>query len=347
MRDSKVVEVFGFSDRYLKWIGVFLLSLSIPFVFHDTPHTRSLSEYFKQAGIAFGYTMVLWIIIRELMLRTFSKYEISDDATRIILQVGTGILFFSIVISALGTALEDCMVEKKIGFANLLRTTVLSIIISIAVVSVYISGLLYLKLIASITESERLKRQSIQSQLETLKNQVNPHFLFNSLNTLASIIPEEPDHAVRYTEELSRVYRYILEIKNHQLITLRDEMDCIRAYQFMLETRFGPNVKVNVNIPSDCMNKYIVPLSLQILLENAIKHNVISRDRPLHIDIVAGREYISMTNSYQPKLEVEPSTQTGLENIRSRYALIANQDIDVYQDAEIFRVALPLLSISE
>ena len=198
----------------------------------------------------------------------------------------------------------------------------------------------------SHTEAERLKKENMRGQLETLQNQVNPHFLFNSLNTLASIIPEDPKTAVAFVQHLSNVYRCILEIKDKQVITIREELECIKSYEFLLGIRFGNNLSIHRDITENTMDRFIVPLSLQILLENALKHNIASKKQPLIITFNVEGNTLIVRNNLQPKIEPSTSTKTGLSNIRSRYKLLVNKDIEVIESDEEFIVKLPIIEIS-
>ena len=181
-----------------------------------------------------------------------------------------------------------------------------------------------------------------------MKNQVNPHFLFNSLNALTSMIHDQPDKAVEFVQKLSKVYRYILEIKNKEMISLREEMECIYAYQFLLKMRFGDNVRFHIDIPEDHMGCHIVPLSIQILLENAIKHNVISTGKPLSISIqLAKNGNLIVSNNLQKKNVVNGSTKTGISNINSRYQLLTGKQVEVIVTQEQFSVSVPLIHVEE
>ena len=193
-------------------------------------------------------------------------------------------------------------------------------------------------------ETEQLKKENLQSQLETLKNQVNPHFLFNSLNTLSALIHDNPDVAVAFVQKLSKVYRYILEIRDNQTVTLQDELKALHAYIFLLKTRFGNNLHIEVIIPQHLHLHRIVPLSLQILLENAVKHNILSAQKPLYIDIFTETDrHIVVKNNLQRKNQTMPGTQLGLQNISNRYRLLAGKDPEVLITEQSFTVILPLL----
>jgi LytS/YehU family sensor histidine kinase len=182
------------------------------------------------------------------------------------------------------------------------------------------------------------------AQLNALKTQVNPHFLFNNLNTLCSIIPENPKQAVEFVQELSKVYRHILEVKDESTIPLLDEMEVLEAYVFLLKTRFGDNLQMNISVSEDKMKERIIPLALQLLMENAIKHNIVSHDKPLHINITVVNNHIVVSNNLQKKNQVHESTGIGLNNISNRYKLLTNQPIIVTETEQLFSVSIPLIA---
>ena len=195
----------------------------------------------------------------------------------------------------------------------------------------------------SVEEKEMLKRESLKAELNALKTQVNPHFLFNNLNTLISVIPENPKLAVDFVQQLSKLYRHILEVKDEQSILLKDELDVMKAYAFLLQTRFGNNLDVIIDVPDEKLNKRIVPLSLQILMENAIKHNIVSSDKPLKIEVFAQNGQLVVSNNLQKKNQINESTGIGLDNIRNRYKLLGNDQVEVTENGSDFTVSIPLI----
>ena len=176
-----------------------------------------------------------------------------------------------------------------------------------------------------------------------MKNQVNPHFLFNSLNTLTYLIPEEPDKAVNFVQKLSKVYRYILEIRDQKIVTISDELEFLNAYVFLLKERFGENLNIDIDIPQKYYHSKIVPLSLQILFENVIKHNIISTQKPLMIKVSIQKDKLIVKNNLQKKNQVISSTSMGLQNIKNRYQFFTKKEVDVIVTADSFLVALPLV----
>jgi hypothetical protein len=188
---------------------------------------------------------------------------------------------------------------------------------------------------------EQMKREQLALQYETLKSQVNPHFLFNSLNAVTSLISTDPDKAIQFVKKLSEVFRYVLEQKDNELTTLDAELDFLESYIFLQKIRFGENLMVNINVQE--RNRYIIPLSLQMLIENAIKHNVVSKEFPLtiHINSKNGK-YLAVNNNLRKKPAIG-SSNLGLENIRSRYGFFTTNPVVVTETENEFRVEIPLL----
>ncbi len=196
-------------------------------------------------------------------------------------------------------------------------------------------------------EAERFKKISAQAQFQSLKNQVNPHFLFNNLNVLASLVNKDAKASTEFIEQLAKVYRYVLNQYDNELVDLRSEMEFIQAYVYLLETRFGSALRVEIDVPEPFLEYYLVPVALQMLFENAIKHNVSSKNHPLMIRVtVDSSPALTVTNNWQPKAEQEPSTGIGLGNILRRYEFVTSRQVVVTQDEKYFSVSLPLIHLS-
>lgn len=200
------------------------------------------------------------------------------------------------------------------------------------------------ELTKATTQLLELQNKNLQTQFEILKSQVNPHFLFNSLNVLSSLIKFEPDLAEEFTEQLAKVYRYILENKDKDLIPLRTEIDFLHAYVFLLNIRFKDKLEVDISIDDEVMDMYLVPLALQLLLENCIKHNTFSKKSPLRIKIYSDRCcYITISNNIQKRESHFASTGVGLKNIESRYALISDNKPEFVQTESEFIARIPMI----
>ena len=182
------------------------------------------------------------------------------------------------------------------------------------------------------------------AKFESLKNQLDPHFLFNSLNVLTSLIGENPLQAEKFTTKLSKVYRYVLEQKGKDLIYLEQELKFANSYMELLQMRFEDGIKFSITEEISDQNLKIVPLSLQLLLENAVKHNVITSDNPLTIKIYQENGFLVVENNISPKATLEKSTKVGLKNIIQRYSLVTNTKVEIIKNNKIFKVRLPLLT---
>jgi ligand-binding sensor domain-containing protein len=196
-----------------------------------------------------------------------------------------------------------------------------------------------------IKKYNRLDREKIQSQLETLRNQINPHFLFNSFNTLISEIEDDPHHAVEYVERLSDFYRNIVIHREKDLIGLEEEIDILNDYCFIQQKRYGPALQIQMLIPLEQQKQYyIVPLALQLLFENAVKHNAISTQNPLHIKLfIENNEQLVICNNINKKFNHEKGSSMGLQNIRKRYQLLRGKTVVVKNDDKFFTVKIPLI----
>ncbi len=181
------------------------------------------------------------------------------------------------------------------------------------------------------------------AKFESLKSQIDPHFLFNSLNVLTSLIGENPTQAEKFTTKLSKVYRYVLEQRNKDLIPLTEEINFAKTYMELLGMRFEDAVQFDIPETVTNENLKIVPLSLQLLLENALKHNVVSSAKPLCINIYEQDNYLVIENNINPKEAIGKSTRVGLSNIADRYGLITNKKVIVENNNKLFKVSLPLL----
>ncbi|RAJ92485.1 histidine kinase [Larkinella arboricola] len=194
-------------------------------------------------------------------------------------------------------------------------------------------------------EKEQLKKVNLQSQYESLKSQVNPHFLFNSLNSLSSLIADEPERAEEFVDEMSKVYRYLLQTNEDELTTLETELTFIQSYFHLLKTRYGAGIRLEIGVTEPFQTYRLPPLTLQMLVENAVKHNVIHSNKPLLIEIKTtqvGR--LIVRNNLQRKTGRVASNQVGLSNILAKYRLLAQTDPIVTSDQTYFTVALPLLA---
>ena len=198
----------------------------------------------------------------------------------------------------------------------------------------------------TIKETEQLKKEYRKSQLLGLKSQVNPHFLFNSLNTLSSLIYEDSDKAEQFLNELSKVYRYLLRNDDEQLVTLETELTFAHSYHFLIKSRYGEGFRLTIDVANDKKQWQLPPLTLQMLLENIFNFNKINKAQPLIISIASKGEFLEIKNTMQPKLG-NYDTETGLENIARKFWLLCQQSISIESNDQERVILLPLIPQKE
>lgn len=225
------------------------------------------------------------------------------------------------------------------------QAVVLGILVSILNTAFFTAEHFLLNWNSTKLQAEILEKKALEFELSALRTQIDPHFLFNNFSTLTALIEEDTPKALEYLEKLSSVYRYLLTFRNKHLATLFDESMFIYSYLYLYQVRYGKNLTVMVDISADIMMKKLPPLSLQLLMENAVKHNTISASEPLHIKIFSmGLKSLVVENNINPKTTIEASTGLGLNNIDQRYKLLdVASGITVNHTNKIFQVILPLL----
>ncbi|MGK6343401.1 2TM domain-containing protein [Chryseobacterium sp. DT-3] len=191
---------------------------------------------------------------------------------------------------------------------------------------------------------QKLIAKSANAQFESLKNQLDPHFLFNSLNVLSSLIDENPAQAQKFTASMSKIYRYVLEQKDKELVTIEDEIEFAKTYCDLLKTRFEDSVDFIFDVKKEDYRRYVVPLSLQLLLENCIKHNFATSSKPLVIKIFSDNDSLCIENNLQAREQMKESAGIGLANIVQRYALLTKKNVFIEKSEDYFKVKVPILS---
>lgn len=216
-------------------------------------------------------------------------------------------------------------------------------------ISAVVTTIFYIVFYYRYKQESKVKEQKMiagtaSAQFDALKNQLDPHFLFNSLNVLTSLIEENPAAATKFTTALSKVYRYVLEQKNKQLVTIEEELKFAKLYMSLLEMRFEDSILFTVSPSTQSLDGKVVPLSLQLLLENAVKHNQVSSAKKLEITIEEANGFLVIKNAMQSKKVLSESSGVGLTNIIQRYKLLTKQPVDIYNDNKYFAVSIPIIS---
>jgi len=274
--------------------------------------------------------------------KTFTGYDFTTKRLAfVIIGMGMGYIIIKFVVESI--VHKYFPIQTQLYHEREVSAQVITIIMIMLIFFIY-EGIYYLnKSRNTEIEKNKLEKVSAEQKLSTLKNQVNPHFLFNSLNTLVTMIPEEPKLAIEFVQKLSTTYRNILELRDEKLIPLRQELKSLDSYIYLLKTRFQGKIQIYNHLDAHLSDKFILPLSLQILIENAVKHNITSKKKPLRIGISEEDGYIVVKNNLQKKDQQYNSTKMGLANIQSRYRLLINAEIIIEESEDSFTVKLPII----
>ncbi len=341
-------EMLSFSSKE-KLIGFIIIppvAVIINAFMFGEPYFQGWSAFLIPSLIT---TLVIWMVyilcgmVATILQNRFPQYK---DTFR---RIGMGLLAFLVI-----TVLAITILFFGYDYINVAGLQVKmdhypwvlggSAMTNLLATSLNEGASFYEKWRKMVDEADQLKKENLQSQLEGLKGQVNPHFLFNSLNSLSSLISEDPEKAEKFLDEMSKVYRYLLRTNEEGLTTLEAEMHFISSYFHLLKTRYGDGLDLETII-DDRFNSYqLPPLTLQMLVENAVKHNMILKDSPLKILIMttnSGRLVVS--NNLQRKDRRVSSNKVGLTNIVNKYRLMKQEEISVRDDGKEFAVVVPLI----
>jgi cell division protein FtsB len=340
-------DIVGFDDRWFIVVGLPMASVLISLLlFGDVYMIEGWGFISMCIAMSLAHTAAFWLVLRYTWYRAKIRYpRFEQIGIRLIwVFVAFVAVYFTLNsgIHALFDVLAPGHSQKE---PNPIVSFISAFLMSALLIMVYEAMSFYIQLQRTQAEKATLERQNLESQLEGLRSQVNPHFLFNSLNTLTYLIPEDADKAVRFVQQLSKVYRYVLESRDTRLIPLHEELTFLKSYVFLQHERFGDNLVVEMHGLEDRENTMIVPLTLQILFENAIKHNVISAEKPLTVEVIAENGHLVVRNNLQKKNQVMDSTGVGLQNIRDRYRMLADKEVGVIASQQYFTVVLPLIEV--
>lgn len=302
--------------------------------------------------VHFGYTMLYGYSLYFSNSFVFSKldYFFKDNRfnrKRIIIG-GIASFMVSMIVIFLMRIVEDVIIEKKSlneflsaeNPSNYIVAMVITLIITLGIHAFYF----YKAYQENKVKEQKVIAGNASAQFESLKNQIDPHFLFNSLNVLSSLIEENPENAQKFTTSLSKIYRYVLEQKDKELVSIQEELAFAKTYMNLLKMRFENSITYELPQNFDNEEAKVVPLSLQLLLENCIKHNVVSESKPLHIKIYIENNFLVVENNLQKKEVLSDRKGVGLQNIVSRYAILTKRNVLVEELQTSFKVLLPILT---
>ena len=335
------------NDKWLRLIGIPVVGTIMQIVFDGWPRAYD-QELLNHYLFGLFITVLLWEGNRAnflLMRRLFPRYE--QTTRRLVLQTASSVGYTFLATLFLNELYRWGFGVLMCAPGEMFEAFLLKLVPTFMVTSVYESVYFFGEWKKNIQRAEALARAGIQGELAALKSQLDPHFLFNSLNTLSALIDDTNAEAQAFVDQLADVYRYVLLSRDKTTVTLAEELAFVEAYVALNKTRFRDDLLVESHIGAGASQGAVAPLSVQMLVENALKHNRISADNPLRLVLRAeggAAGYVSVANNVQPKATLEQSTKVGLRNIIDRYRLLTPQLVLVDNAAGVFTVRLPLLS---
>jgi sensor histidine kinase YesM len=300
-------------------------------------------SYAYSIGIAF----LVWEGNRYLLFTLRSYFNWFNKPIKKIAALLFAISFYTIPLSALLLVGWYHVFKNGLVDWGVVNTSTLIIMICVVFIThVYETVFLVKQAESDQLKKEQLERARAEAELEALKNQVDPHFIFNSLNTLSHLIEDKPEKAKLFNDNLAEIYRYILQNKARDLVVLKEEIEFVKHYFALLRIRFEDAVEMNIEVRDEDVEQYLIPpISLQILVENAIKHNEFSDQNPLRIQIHLEHQSLTVSNEVRKKQLRKPSSGIGLKNLDERYQLITSNKMNIQENDKEFIVSLPVLKI--
>ncbi|WP_379802264.1 sensor histidine kinase [Flavihumibacter stibioxidans] len=349
MQPSTMQAPVRLKDTWFRILGIPFIALMSHVIFFNEQHGQDEKFSFWQVFlISLAEGVVLWETNRLVLLYFHRRYPALYQSRQRLLGIFAGCMAVTIVVRYLNIWIYD----KTLFWGYIFPPegywyNILIALLYVVIVAGLYEGIFYFyQWKSSFAETEALKRENLQTQLDSLKAQVNPHFLFNNLSSLSSLVMEDQKKAVEFIGELASVYRYVLQSNDSNLTTVSAELEFIHHYFHLLKTRFDEGLQLNINIGSDYLGYGLPPLTLQLLVENAVKHNVILPESPLIIKIYTDEaDNLVVINNLQKKSAAIETGKLGLSNIIAKYRLMGHRDVMIKQTEDVFQVLVPLIKM--
>lgn len=298
---------------------------------------------------SFIISMLLSGGISQIVLFTGRKFPWLESPGKRFLADFIGVVVYSFIVAFILASVFSLLVWNYFTLTTfdagkIVETTLKPIYIALGITAFFTSRSFLVEWKRAAIETEKMKNERLASKYQGLKDQLNPHFLFNSLNVLSNLVYEDADKANTFIEQLSRIYRYVLEVQNEEYVPLEKELVFAQSYMELQKTRFGDKFQFQVNI-RDADIYGLVPLSLQLLLENAFKHNVATRENPLCIKINQDKDILLVENNLQKRNSEGNGTGVGLNNINERSKMLMGREVEIIESDGFFRVKIPLIKM--
>lgn len=343
-----VEDKIDINDKLIRIIGIQFFGIVIP---NATGLVTSNDRSITYLMLAYGYFMLISLCIWEgnrwLLFRLEERYNwFINPAQKIILILGANVFYTAPLVVVMLLAWYR-FTGSLVDWDVIKITAMVCVICVIFITHIYETVFLIKQRESDKIKNEKLERARVQAELEALKNQIDPHFMFNSLNSLSYLIDSDPSRAKEFTQSLAEVYRYILSNKDQRLVMLQDELLFLDKYLSLLYLRFDKNLQVLFNIEESSRSAYLIPpISIFIALENVVKHNEISKRSPMQVEVNLLEDYLRIANKIKPKKTLQHSSKIGLANLDERFKIITGKGVNTLISAENFELRLPMLPIS-
>jgi sensor histidine kinase YesM len=303
---------------------------------------KSWTLYAVVAGFTVSIWIFMWLGVEAISHRLDQKIRwTAAPLTRTLVGLASTMTYTIVIVFLLKLVFESV---TGVYMGNAKGVIYSALVITLLITFFMTSRSFLMNWRQTSIDAERLQKESIAAQYESLKTQVNPHFLFNSFNVLSNLVYEDQGKAVKFIKQLSDVYRYVLESRTKELVNLKDELHFLKSYVFLQQMRFGDKLRIEMSL--DDVQSQVAPLALQMLLENAIKHNIVSQDDPLTVRVFRDGNFIIVENNLQVKTVVaEESSGLGLENIMKRYEFLSSVKVQILNSGSHFIVKLPIIEV--
>jgi two-component system, LytTR family, sensor kinase len=331
-------------EMTIRLVGI--TAISVISIFVDFGYQQSDAGFFRAFLVSFIRTALIWNGSMLIIQYAVDRFPVFKETVKLIIFQVVALCIFVLLVEIGEIYTVEHFLKIPMAYTEKRTLIIGSLLITFMISSIYASVAFFLQWKENLLRTQSLEKANLEARYDTLRNQVNPHFLFNSLNTLLMLVSDNPV-ASKYVESISEIMRYMLQSRDKEAVLLRDELKIARDYIFIQQSRFGDKLSVAFDVPEKYYHYAIPPLALQMLLENAIKHNVVSKDDPLQVKVYVNENlFVVIENTVKAKIDKDPSTGVGLENIQNRYLHLAGKNIVVKQEGGKFVVMLPLFEKS-
>lgn len=346
-KQYNMIPIFKQRSHLLKFLlGTAALAFVILLLFWSG-WNKSLKTFLLYFSWSYAICFTQWLgqlVINEAMSKRYDWK--TQAARRSITHVILSALYSGLAFALVQIVMSWLIYHKLSNvWGYLFNASLMAVLISVCITLIYTSIGFFKAWKKSIIEAEQFKTEMLSYKYESLQNQINPHFLFNSFNVLSDLVYEDQAKAVEFIQQMSKLFRYVLDNRDKEMVPLAQEENFIKSFCFLLQNRFEDklHIEIKLNAQADDM---LIPMALQVLVENCVKHNIVSSKQPLHIAITRNEGYIKVVNNLQEKSGNNASNKIGLNNIKQQYKFFTNNELIIEKTAKTFEVSIPVLKSS-